>query len=527
MNGSVLGLRARTWFVGTVLLTLAGFLAMGALPGTAGVQKTATQVEGEQVKPEKATSYAKTLSKAFREAAEDVLPSVVMIRKTPKLAQRSSERSQPQEGRSPFQQFEGTPFEDFFGEQPELRRFFREMPNVPSVPRDRVSGIGSGVIIDESGIILTNNHVVAGGGEVLVRLHDGEEFTAVEVTTDPKTDLAVVRIEGAENLTAAKLGDSDQMQVGDWVLALGDPFGLEGSVTAGIISAKGRGIGIADREYFLQTDAAINPGNSGGPLVNLDGEVVGINTAIHSRSGGNQGVGFAIPVNLAKWVSTQLVEKGKVRRAYLGVMIQPVTYSLAKQFGVKAREGVVVSNVQDGTPAAKAGLEPGDVIVKFNGRPVKSPQQLQGLVEQTPIDEKTDMVVVRDGERKTLDVTVREQPGDYGVASMNRGRPGRGEPESSRFEDLGMDVETLTDEVADRLGVKADHGVVITEIVPGSVADRAGLKTGAVIVEADRKPVKSVDDLDKIVDEESLEEGLLLLVRTSKGSSFVVLQTEN
>jgi serine protease Do len=521
MNGSVLGLRVRTWFVGIALLTLAGFLAMGALPGNADVSKAAPALKSEQ-----ATSYAKTLSTAFREAADEVLPSVVMIRKIPKFAQRSTQDGRPLEDFSPFDEFEGTPFEDFFGRQPEWRRFFRELPKIPSIPRDGIAGIGSGVIIDQSGTILTNNHVVAGGGDVLVRLHDGREFKAAEVLTDPKTDLAVVRIEGAEDLKAARLGNSDEVQVGDWVLALGDPFGLEGTVTAGIISAKGRGIGIADRENFLQTDAAINPGNSGGPLANLDGEVVGINTAIHSQNGGNQGVGFAIPINLAKWVSTQLVEKGKVRRAYLGVMIQPVTYPLAQQFGVKTRQGVVVSNVQDGTPAEKAGLKPGDVIVEFGGRPVKSPQELQGMVEQTPIGEKTSLVVVRDGKRQTLPVKLEEQPSDYGVVSMGRGGSQQSEAESSRFEKLGMEVETLTEEVAEQLGVKADHGVVITRVEPASPAARAGLETGAVIVEAGRKPVKSVEDLDKVLSDESLEKGVLLLVRTPRGSSFVVIQAE-
>ena len=521
MNGSVLGLRARTWLAGMVLLTLAGFLALGTLPGVADVQKAPA------VKSEQATSYAKTLSTAFREAADKVLPSVVMIRTAPKLVRNSAESGEGRESIDPLEQFKGTPFEDFFGRQPGLRRYFEQLPSVPSVPEGRGGGVGSGVIIDAAGLILTNNHVVAGAGDVVVRLHDGREFKAVEVKTDPKTDLAVVRIEGADGLRVAELGDSDQAQVGDWVLALGDPFGLEGTVTAGIISAKGRGIGITDREYFLQTDAAINPGNSGGPLVNLDGEVVGINTAIHSRSGGNQGVGFAIPVNLAKWVSQQLVEKGEVRRAYLGVMIQPVTHQLAEQFGVKSRQGVVVSNVQEGTPAEKAGLEAGDVIVEFEGEQVASPQHLQGLVEQAPIGGKSELVVVRDGKRVKLSVTVKEQPKDFSVASLGRKGSGQGEEaESSRFDELGMDVETLTEEVAEQLGVKVDQGVVITNVRPGGVADRAGLKTGMVVVEAARKPVKSASDLEKALSDESLQKGVLLLVRTETGSSFVVLRAE-
>ncbi len=528
MRGSVPGVRVRRWLVGTAVLALVGFVALGTLPGVADVNKNVNKAE-PLAKGEKATSYAKTLSTAFREAADEVLPSVVMIRTTPKIVQRSTPERSPRGGRDPLEQFKGTPFEDFFGEdffgdQPGTRRFFREMPSVPHGDGGG-SGLGSGVIIDESGIILTNNHVGAGGGDIVVRLHDGREFKAADVKTDPKTDLAVVYIEGADNLKVAQLGDSEEAMVGDWVLALGDPFGLEGTVTAGIISAKGRGIGITDRENFLQTDAAINPGNSGGPLVNLDGQVVGINTAIHSRSGGNQGVGFAIPINLAKWVSNQLINEGVVRRAYLGVMIQPVTHQLAEQFGVKAKHGVVVSNVQEGTPAEKAGLESGDVIVEFAGRPVVSPQALQGAVEQTPVNKRTSMVVVRDGKRVKLDVTVEEQPSDYGVASMRRQGSDKN-TESSRFQRLGIEAETLTEEVAEQLGVKADHGVVITRVESGSVADRAGLETGMVVVEAARKAIKSVDDLEKVISDESLEKGLLLLVRTQTGSSFVVLRAE-
>ena len=249
---------------------------------------------------------------------------------------------------------------------------------MPEMPGHGMVGAGSGVIVDPSGVILTNNHVVAGGGKVMVRLHDGREFKAVDIKTDPKTDLAVLRIKGAGPLPAARLGDSSKVEVGDWVLALGEPFGLEGTVTAGIISAKGRGLGITDREDFIQTDAAINPGNSGGPLVNLDGEVIGINTAISTSTGGYQGVGFAIPIDLAKWVGGQLVQYGKVHRAYLGVIIQPVTQPLAEQFKVKVHQGVLVTEVQPDTPAAKAGLKAGDIILEFAGKPVSSPRELQG-----------------------------------------------------------------------------------------------------------------------------------------------------
>jgi serine protease Do len=372
-------------------------------------------------------------------------------------------------------------------------------------------------------VILTNNHVVDGGGKITVRLYDGREFDAVEVKQDPKTDLALVRIEKADGLHAAKLGDSDRTEVGDWVLALGQPFGLEGTVTAGIVSAKGRGIGITARENFIQTDAAINPGNSGGPLVNLDGEVIGINTAISSRTGGYQGVGFAIPVNLAKWVGGQLAEHGSVRRAYLGVMIQPVSQQLAEQFGVKVHEGVAVTEVMKDTPAAEAGLKPGDVIVEFDGKKVANPQELQGLVEQVEIGAHRPLVAVRDGKRVTLEVRLHEQPADYGLAG-HRGESAK--PESSSFQDLGIEVEPLTGEVAEQLGMKGQEGVVITDVRAGSPADQAGLESGMVITQANRKSVKSVEDLRNALGDQALKKGVLLLLRTSEGSRFVVIRVD-
>ncbi len=311
---------------------------------------------------------ANHLSSAFRTIASELLPAVVAIENRPKLAWQDAGPAGPRPSNNDLPRqnpFKGTPFEDMFRD-----RQFQMPPSGPNgspMPSPR-AGIGSGVIIDNAGIILTNNHVVAGGGEVMVSTQDGREFVATNVWTDPKTDLAVVKIEAPSDLVAATLGDSDEVAIGDWVLALGQPFGLESSVTAGIISAKHRGIGITDRENFLQTDAAINPGNSGGPLVNMRGEVVGINTAIHSRSGGSDGIGFAIPSNLARWVGDQLVSTGTVKRAYLGVGIQPVTQDLAKQLSVKPRGGVVVTEVFPNTPAAEAGMKSGDVIVKFGDR---------------------------------------------------------------------------------------------------------------------------------------------------------------
>jgi serine protease Do len=514
MNAVVLGRKAGLFLVGIALLSLVGFIAAGAT--SAPTDHAA----------DPGSSYAQSLSHAFREAAEEILPAVVMIKNTPTLAENSGDRENEPNGeldQIPFGDLPGSPFGDLF-QNPEFRRFFRDLPSMPKfgTPRYGVQGMGSGVIIDTSGLILTNDHVVAGGGKITVRLQDGREFEAVDVKHDPKTDLAVVRIEGASPLHAAKVGNSDELKIGDWVLALGQPFGLEGSVTAGIVSGKGRGLGIAPRENFIQTDAAINPGNSGGPLVNLEGEVVGINTAISSRTGGYQGVGFAIPINLANWVARQLADSGTVKRAYLGVVIQPVTQPLAQQFGVKVHEGVVVSEVMDGTPAAKAGVKPGDVIIEFDGKAVSSPSELQGLVEQARIGAKQAMVVMRDGKRVTLDVTAAEQPADYGLAG--RGGPGHGE--SSQFDKLGMEVETLTADVAKQLDVQAEEGVVITNVRPGSPAEMAGLTTGMVITQANRMPVKSVDAFRKALEKQPLEKGLLLLVQSPEGTRFVVIQLE-
>jgi serine protease Do len=468
-------------------------------------------------KAEAATSYARSLSLAFRAAAQKVLPAVVMISSGP----AATEQTEDGEGEPEAAPNEENPFGDML--PPEFRRFFKDMPRRGfSMPRGHEMSIGSGVIIDPSGIILTNNHVVRGGGKIKVRLHDGREFTAVDIKTDPKSDLAILHIENAGKLAAAKFGNSDDTQVGDWVLAIGDPFGQEGTVTAGIISAKGRGLG-GNRASFIQTDAAINPGNSGGPLINLDGEVVGINTAISSQTGGNLGVGFAITSDVAKWVSRQLIASGTVRRAYLGVSIQPVSQDLAKQLGVETSRGALIADVQANAPAAAAGVKPGDVIVEFAGVPVGNPQELVQAVDQAPIGEKQTLALIRDGRRITLDVTTKEQPTDYGSARTSPSFSGK--EGALRDQKLGIEVTNITDELADKLGVKPGEGVAVTNVRNGSPADLAGLTNGMVIVQVDRKPVKSVDDFRSLMDKQSLADGVLLLVHTVQGNRFVVIRS--
>jgi serine protease Do len=458
---------------------------------------------------------AKAVSNAFRAAADAVLPAVVAIENRPKTSEGNAEAT-PFGGENPFK---GTPFEDFFNQDSQFGERFRQLQ-----PEAGVVGIGSGVIIDPSGIILTNNHVVDGGGEVTVRLQDGREFKAADVKADPKTDLAIVRVEGASDLTAAQLGDSSMVQVGDWALALGQPFGLTSTVTAGIISATHRDIGINSRENFFQTDAAINPGNSGGPLVDLDGQVIGINTAISTQSGGNEGIGFAIPSNLAHWVSSQLIQYGKVNRAYLGVGIQPVTTELARQFGVQPGKGVVVTQVFPDSPAAKGGLKSGDVVTQFDGTPITSAQELQQLVEKTGPGTSHKLTIVRDGKTQSLSFAPEAEPEDYGVATTRRQSPGGQQP-SEGVDALGIAIGDLTPSLAKQLGIDETTGAVITEVQRGSIASQAGLEPGMVIAEVNRQPVKSAAEAKEALDSASLDQGVLLLLHTRQGSLYVVLQS--
>lgn len=500
------------------MFAVAGFAMLAAALVTAALPTQAAN-EKEQQPPTAAIGHANALSQAFRDTSKKVLPAVVMIQTEKEVTQASPFGGEGQ--MNPGNPFGGrSPFEDLFKQNPELKRFFQPNAYHPTAGHEVARGLGSGVIIDESGIILTNNHVVAGGGKITVRLHDGREFLATEVKTDPATDLAIVRIKSDGSLPVAKLGNSDSMEIGDWVLALGQPFGLEGTVTAGIISAKGRGIGITAKENFLQTDAAINPGNSGGPLVDLYGNVIGINTAISSSSGGNQGVGFAVPINLAKWVSDQLVKDGAVHRAQLGVAIQAVTHDIASQLGVDARSGALVSSVLPKSPAEAAGLKSGDVIVEFGGHAISDPRSLQFAVEQAQIGKAQSLVVLRDGKRVELSANLKEAPAESTSASNGSSQPG------SQFQTFGMGVSDLTADVAEKLGLKDSTGVVITSIESGSVAEAAGLEVGNVITQVARKPVKDVAEFEASMKEHAPEKGVLLLVKSGENSRFVVLKAD-
>ena len=511
MNTCTSQTQRRRWYLGLGAAGLTFAVAVASLLSMHG--PNATWAAGNpSAAPPPAVASANDLSAAFRYASEQVVPSVVTIHTVRDVAARSSSG----------QDLQGIPEEM----APLLKRFFgddlRQFKAPQSAPRGmREEGTGSGVIIDPSGVILTNNHVAGGGGKVVVTLHDGREFTAVDVKTDPKTDIAIVRIEGAGVLPAARLGDSDQMQIGDWVLAIGSPFGLDDTVTAGIISAKSRGMGIAEREDFLQTDAAINPGNSGGPLVNLKGEVIGINTAISTRGGGSDGIGFAVPINLAKWVSAQLSDKGTVQRAFLGIGIQKVNSDLSKQFGLTTVHGALVTDVRPDSAGAKAGLKTGDVVIELDGYAVQNPRHLQNLVERAALDHPHKITVMRDGQRQTFEVHLQTMPENL-TASTSSGM----EPAPSEFKSLGLEVSDLTADVAKQLGLSETKGVVITSVASGSAAESAGLKAGMVISRVGTQDVTSVDQFRTAVNAANLKDGVLLLVKSAEGSRFLVLKSE-
>jgi serine protease Do len=425
------------WFValfGIASLAYSAGTLQWRVPGLAG----ATAAESRAAVVDKqAVKEARELSTAFRQAAKDALPGMVSIETVGKAAHVNGNVN-------PEDLFEGSPFGELFKNDPRFKGFGKRLPQ--QMPRSH--GMGSGFVIDPAGIILTANHVVANAESVKVKMHDGRVYTATDIKTDPRTDVAIVRIQADGKLPFIRLGDSDSTEIGDWVLAIGSPFGLDATVTAGIISAKGRGPNITEREDFIQTDAAINPGNSGGPLINLMGEVVGINTAISTRSGGYDGVGFAVPINLAKWVADQLIARGSVTRAYLGVAIKPVTSDLSKHFKVPVGTGAIVTEVRPGSPAAAAKLESGDLILKFNGKDIQGPRDLQGVVERLKTDGTYPMVIARDGKEMTLNVHVKEMPGDYTLASNTLSQE-QAEPETHKgdsFSDLGIDIEAIRPE---------------------------------------------------------------------------------
>ena len=460
--------------------------------------------------------HANALSKAFRRAAELATPAVVVVRSESKPQKATGRGPQRGRGDNPFR---GTPFEGMFPDGlPEGFEF--NMPEGGPVPRR--SGVGSGVIVDAAGVVITNNHVVEGADEVTVELADGRSFTAAAIETDPESDLAVVRLADAANLPTAKLGDSDRLEIGDWVIAIGNPFELETTVSAGIISGKGRELDGIRRAQFLQTDAAINPGNSGGPLINLEGEVVGINTAIASNSGGYQGIGFAIPANLARWVTDQLIAKGRVERAYIGVQMGPIDARMASKLGIKDKNGVLVSEVVPGSPAAAAGVQELDVITAFDGEPIKGLRSLQGMVERSAIGKPHTLTVFRDGEQVTLTVTVKPLPGDLAKGGRQMKVETESGAETYYSAEFGVEVRDKTT-VAEEVFAGFD-GVVVDRVDEDGVAAAAGIGPGMLIRKVGKTPVSTIAEFEAAMTAESASGGVLLGIRTPRGNQVVLLK---
>lgn len=415
-------------------------------------------------------------------------------------------------GASPF--FDDPFFRRFFGEEFEGR--------VPAPREHREQGLGSGVIVSSDGYIVTNNHVVEGANELTVSLPDKRTFKATIIGADPKTDVAVIKID-LSNLPVIPWGDATQLHVGEMVLAIGNPFGLSQTVTMGIISAVGRAnMGIVDYEDFIQTDAAINPGNSGGALVNLKGELIGINTAIFTQSGGYMGIGFAIPSNMAKSVMNSLIKHGKVVRGWIGVSIQEVTQDLAKEFGTMDTTGALVADVMDGSPAAKAKFERGDIITSYNGTTIRDPGQLRALVAETAPGTAVVLSIFRGKKIQDVTVTIGELPKELSKTNPRDSDSSKGEHALA-----GITVENVTNQ-SERFGLaKGRSGVVVTEIEADSPAERAGLRTSDIIREINRKPVKDVGDFERLTKQLSPNAPVLLLLKRGNTTIFLSINMEH
>jgi serine protease Do len=447
----------------------------------------------------KTRAELKETGSAFSEIAKEALPAVVYIDVSATVE-------------VPNRQYYN-PFEEFFGRG----RYHGYQQQEPETRKDTRRGQGSGFIISKDGYILTNNHVVDDADEIKVTLGDGREFDAKLIGTDPKTEVALIQIEGAEDLPTVPLGDSDTLQVGEWVIAAGNPFGLSQTITAGIVSAKGRDeTGIAEYGNFIQTDAAINPGNSGGPLLNIDGEVIGINTAIYTRTGGYMGIGFAIPINQAVNIKDQLITHGKVSRSVLGVYIQEVDEDLAKSFGLEEKGGILISQIMDDSAAEEAGMKEGDIVVEMDGVKVSKLSAFRNRVASTVPNTKVDFKVFRDGKYKNISAITKEMDGGPEAAGVS----------PAIFDKLGISIEGMDGEAAERMGYDDDdEGIIITEVEQGGPAWQAGLQPGHVVTSVNRTSISSVSEF-----KEALPEGesgkVLLLVTDGRSSRFIVVTVD-
>jgi len=474
-----------------VFITLLGFFVVNNFSKTSHIIKTGIRsAEAEADEPFGPQTFIKV--------AEKEKPSVVNISTTQIIKRNIPKGLGPQH---PFS--ENDPFWEFF------EKFFGDMPQEDIKKRS----LGSGFIIDKEGLILTNNHVIHGASEIKVKLHDEREFDAKVIGTDPKTDLALIKINTKDNLPVTVLGDSDKLKVGEWVMAIGNPFGLTETVTVGVVSAKGRVIGAGPYDDFIQTDASINPGNSGGPLLNIKGEVVGINAAIYA---GGQGIGFAIPINIAKEVIHDLKTKGKVVRGWLGVMIQKITPELAKSFDLKESEGALVSDVVPKGPADEANIKRGDVIIEFDGKKIESMEMLPRLVAATKPKSKVTVVVLRNGKKKKISLVVGELKEQMAKTE---------EPSEDIEKTLGMSVQQITPDIRRYFNLQDETGVVISNVLRNGLAAEAGLAVGDIIKEINRKPVRNLDDYRKMMKDVKKNDTILLLIKRGETTLFVPVKT--
>jgi serine protease Do len=472
----------------TICLTASPSLATnGAVPGV--------------LAPETFAELAKKISAAV------VNISTEKVMKRPSVTRRMPGMPGPGPGGpggpSPFGPED--PFKEFF------EKFFGDMPK-----EFKSRSLGSGFIFDRDGYILTNNHVIEGSDKIKVKLVDGREFKATITGRDPMTDMAIIKIESpTHDLPVLPLGDSNAMQVGDWVLAVGNPFGLSHTVTQGIISAKGRVIGAGPYDDFLQTDASINPGNSGGPLVNLKGEVVGINSAIVATG---QGIGFAIPSSMANSIIPQLKEKGSVIRGMLGVQIQVVTPELAKSFGLKEPNGALVAEVNPGSPAAKIGLQRGDIIIEFNGTPIKEMHELPKMVAHTPPGQTANLKVLRNGKEKSFSVVIAEMKPEHMSQFMEQPE------EKAEKSSLGMSVQELTPQIAQAFQLKDTAGVIVVQVEQSSPAGEAGIRPGDIVEEINGIPIKNMKDYQANISQAKAGSSLRFLMKRRGKTMYVVVE---
>ncbi len=494
----------RTWSL-THLLALAMATSLATVylfPGA--VSRLTYAVEtGKSVAAQQQLARVEDLSTAFKQVAKALRPSVVSIRSVQIVRARSGRSARPE-----------LPDElrRFFGDD-----FFDQLPQPDSQPRGfERQGTGSGVIVSHDGYILTNNHVVRDADEVTVKLSDGRELKAEVIGTDAATDIAVIKVH-EDSLVPAKLGDSGKMEVGDWVVAIGSPFGLDQTVTVGIVSAKGRAnVGITDYEDFLQTDAAINPGNSGGPLVNLRGQVIGINTAIASRTGGNMGVGFAIPSNMARRIMETLIENGHVQRGWLGAVIQNLDPDLAASFGYQGTDGVLIGDVVHGGPAEQAGLKSGDIVTRYDGKVVRDVNELRNAVAATKADTDATLTIFRDG---------KLQPVVVHIALRGDTPPLAGAARPAEVESLGMTVQTLTPTLQRQLGYdEAIQGALVTAVEPGSSAAAAGVQPRDIVVSINGKEVADATTFRRMLKESDLDQGIRLQLLRDGVRRFALLK---